>query len=214
MGFANHRILKNVKPDEYQCKWKPLITFFQLQSSDFAQQFNVDYTPSLPQEDTRGGLPYFLPIGWFRHALNVVNKYPNDKQWLGSSNADGEWAVAFHGTHGGAVKAIKEKGLLITTIDAMRGEAVQKGGKKFDQPGLYVATHCDGGAHPLYTRPFTVPSSRGKIDQFRVVFQCRVQPGAYTAHDRPVNEGEAWRFVDPDAIRPYGILIKHEENST
>jgi hypothetical protein len=168
----------------------------------------------MPQNEERGGLPYFLPIGWFRHALNVVDKYPNDQRWIGSSNAEGEWAVAFHGTRAGAVKGIREKGLLITTRDAMKSEAVQQGGKHFDQAGLYVATLCNGGAHPRYTEPFTVPSARGAAEPFRVVFQCRVKPGVYTAHGSPVDQGEAWRFVDPDAIRPYGILIKHEENST
>lgn len=167
----------------------------------------------MPTTDTRGGLPYYLPIGWYRHALKVVDKYPDDKLWLGSNNTDGEWPVAFHGTHGGAVKGITEKGLLITKVDLMRKEAIENGGEDFDKPGLYVATHCDGGAHPSYTRTFTVPSSQKKTETFRVVFQCRVKPGAYTVHTSPVTEGEAWRFVDPDAIRPYGILVRNEETS-
>jgi len=161
--------------------------------------------------DRRGGLPYYLPIGWHRHALKVIDKFPDDKLWLGCSNVKGEWPVAFHGTHGRAVKGIREKGLLITQIDVMRDEAVQKAGRDVDKPGLYVATHCDGGAHPMYTKPFTVPLSQNKNETFRIVFQCRVKPGAYTTHTSPVTTGEAWRFVDPDAIRPYGILVKNEE---
>ncbi len=38
-------------------------------------------------------------------------------------------------------------------------------------------------------------------------------PTLYTTHTSPVNEGEARRFVDPDAIRPYGILVKKERMS-
>ena len=145
------------------------------------------------------------------HALKVVDKYPEDKLWLGSSNAEGEWAVAFHGTHGGAVKGIAEKGLLITKVDLMRQEAIEEKGKDFDRPGLYVATHCTGGAHPTYTKTFNINASPEKTDQFRVVFQCRVKPDAFTTHRSPVSVGNAWRFVDPDAIRPYGILVKNEE---
>ena len=147
-----------------------MITFFQLQSSDFAQQFNVDYTTSMPEKDQRGGLPYFLPIGWFRHALNVLDKYPNDQRWLGSTNAEGEWAVAFHGTHGGAVKGIREEGLLTTKRDAMRVESVQKGGKNFDRPGLYVATHCNGGAHPDYTYRLLFHHQQARLTNFELSF--------------------------------------------
>jgi hypothetical protein len=186
----------------------PLINFFQLRPSDFVPEHNIDYRSSMPTEDRRGGLPYYLPIGWYRHALKVVDKFPNDQLWLGNSNVKGEWAFAFHGTKGGAVKGIREKGLLISEHDAMRSEAIRNAGSYVDKPGLYVATHCNGGAHPTYTKPFSVPSSQNKSETFRVVFQCRVKPGAYTTHTSPVSKGEAWRFVDPDAIRPYGILLK------
>jgi len=164
----------------------------------------------MPTEDKRGGLPYFLPIGWYRHALKVVDKYPEDKLWIGKNNVEGEWAVAFHGTHGKAVKGIKEKGLLFTKVDLMKDEAVEQKGKDFDKPGLYVATHCNGGSHPTYTQTFTVPSSENENETFRVVFQCRVKPDAYTVHTTPVKKGEAWRFVDSNNIRPYGILVKNE----
>lgn len=160
--------------------------------------------------DRRGGLPYYLPIGWYRHALKVIDKYPDDTLWLSSSNIDGQWAVAFHDTNGGAVKGIKEKGLLITRNDVTRNQAVRKVGSCVNKPGLYVAAHCTGGAHPGYTKPFSISLSQEKNETFRVVFQCRVKPGAYTTHTDPVNIGEAWRFVDPDAIRPYGIFVKKE----
>ncbi|CAF2386250.1 unnamed protein product [Rotaria sp. Silwood2] len=212
-GFTDHRILKHVKKDKYEYKWKPLITYFQLKTSDFVSEFNIDYTSSMPTKDKRGGYPYYLPIGWYRHALKVVDKYPDDKLWLGSNNVDGEWPVAFHGTHGGAVKGIKEKGLLITKHDAMRNEAIEQKGDYFGRPGLYVATHCRGGAHPVYTTPFTIHKSPETIETFRVVFQCRVKPDAFTIHTGPVEIGQAWRFVDPDAVRPYGILVKNESTA-
>jgi hypothetical protein len=188
-----------------------LITFFQLQPTDFDPEFNVDYTPNMPTPVQRGGLPYYLPIGWHRHALKVEDKYTDGNLWLGSDNVKGEWAVAFHGTQATSVKGIQQKGLLITKVDLMRTEAVEQRGEQFDKPGLYVATHCTGGAHPQYTSTFNINSTSEKTQKFRVVFQCRVKPDEYTIHSSPVAKGEAWRFVDPNHIRPYGILVKNEE---
>ncbi|CAF1523373.1 unnamed protein product [Rotaria sordida] len=92
----------------------------------------------------------------------------------------------------------------------MRNEAVEQKEKYFDRPGLYVAIHCTGGSHPAYTKPFTISKSPEITETFRVVFQCCVKPDAFTIHEGPVKKGHAWRFVDSDAIRPYGILIKNE----
>lgn len=91
-----------------------------------------------------------------------------------------------------------------------REEAVQKGGEEYDKPGLYVTTHCNGGAHPRFTTTFGMKNSSGKVETYRVAFQCRVKPGVYTNHESLVDTGHAWRFVDPEAIRPDGILIKSE----
>ena len=184
---------------------------FQLQPSDLAPEFNMDYSSNMPTEDRRGDYPYYLPIGWHRHALKVVDKYPEDQLWLRSDNIEGEWPVAFHGTHSGAVKGITKEGLRKTRVDLMREESAEQRGKDFDRPGLYVATHCDGGAYPNYTKPFSIKTSSDITETFRVVFQCRVKPDAFTTHSGPVRIGNASRFVDSDAIRPNGILLKKEQ---
>ncbi len=77
--------------------------------------------------------------------------------------------------------------------------------------GLYVTTHCNGGAD-AYTTPFTV-SNGDENETFRVVFQCRVRPNSFKTHAGVVEVGEIWRIVDPQAIRPYGILLKNETPS-
>jgi hypothetical protein len=191
----------------------PLISYFEIEPAVFDSTFNFKYTSDLPTEDRRGSLPYYLPIGWCRHGLNIFNKFPGGNVWLDSNNVAGEWAAAFHGTKVEIVKSMNQDDFPTREIvkDRMREEAVEQRGTEFDKPGLYVTTHCNGGAHPTYTKPFSVPSSQNKTETFRIVFQCRVKPDAYTTHTFPVNEGEAWRFVDPDAIRPYGILVKKEE---
>ena len=149
-------------------------------------------------------------MSWYRHALKVDRKYHDDPIWLGSTADKRVWPVAFHGTKSQAVKGITDEGLLTGKVihDFMLKDAIKQAGPSVMQPGLYVATHCDGGSHPQYTKSFTVDLPPNKVETFHVVFQCRVRPGSFTRHAEPVKIGEAWRFVDPTAIRPYGILLK------
>ena len=174
-GFENHKVLGLIKLADYECQWMPLISFLQLKPTDFVWKHNVDYKkPGMRETDERGGHPYHLPIGWYRHALKVDKKYLGDSIWLGSENISGEWPVAFHGTHANAVKSIAQQGLLTSTAvrDVMVSEAVRQKGEAMNRPGLYLATHCDGGAHPAYTSTFTVKGSLENTETFRVVFQC------------------------------------------
>jgi hypothetical protein len=67
---------------------------------------------------------------------------------------------------------ITKDGLSINKVERneMREEAVEQIGTKADSPGLYLATHCKGGAHPWYTKTFSVYISEKKTERFRVVF--------------------------------------------
>ncbi|CAF1046677.1 unnamed protein product [Rotaria sordida] len=203
-------IFQYLFPEEYDYKLEPALAFLQLQQSDFEVKYNRYYSHA--DEEIRGGYPYHFPQGWHRHALKVDDKYPNDKAWLGMNNSPGEWAVAYHGTISKAVKGIKDKGLLhsFVTTDAMKDEAKQQNPSIPDVKGLYVATHCEGGA-ANYTMPFEIKDNSGTSKDYRVVFQCRVQPGKFTVHASPVKVGRAWRVFDEKAIRPYGLLLKSSE---
>ena len=55
---------------------------------------------------------YYPPIGWNGDGLRVSKQYDNgDDTWLGYSNVEGEWYIAYHGTGGlDVVKNILEKG--------------------------------------------------------------------------------------------------------
>ena len=147
----------------------PILSHLQLQPSDFDPRYNRDYsTGGYLEKEERGGEPYYLPLGWYRHGLKVDTKYKDDPVWLGSSNASGEWPAAFHGTKSQAVKSITDKGLLVGAIerDRMLPEAIQQKGEAVNRPGLYVATHCNGGSHPLYTELFDVqipPGEQGRL---------------------------------------------------
>lgn len=213
-GFDDQTVLHCIKPADYEYSWAPMLSYLQLRPYDFAPEYNMDYRrPGLIEVDKRGGYPYYLPIGWYRHALKVDEKYPGDNIWLGSTNAEGEWPIAFHGTHLSAIDGITQHGLLISgsETDVGRGEAVKQMGPTMDQPGIYLTTHCNDGAHPNYTRAFSLEMPGKTKKSFRIVFMCRVQPGKFTTHQISVPKGHNWRIVDPDAIRPYGILVKDED---
>ena len=214
-GFSKHTILGHVLRAQYEYTLEPALKFLKLRPEDLAPEHNYDYRqPGVPREDVRGSVPYYLPIGWYRHALRVVHKYGKDETWIGRKNAPGEWAVAYHGTKADAVIGIVNESLRTDLVqrDVMRAEAMQQIGSEAAQTGVYVATHCEGGSYPQYTKEFTVPVSPGKVEKFSVVFQCRVKPGTFTRHKHPnvIRQGEAWRFVDPHCVRPYGILLKKE----
>ncbi|CAF1091021.1 unnamed protein product [Adineta steineri] len=214
-GLRGDKVLRYIKPARYDYKWQSVLSYLQLKPSDFDPRYNLDYAKAgMPRQQMRGNEPYFLPLDWYRHGLNVTDKYGSDNVWLGATNAAGEWPVAFHGTNSGAVSSITQNGLSVGAAkrDLMQEEAVQQLGAAAEGTGLYLATYCNNGSYPQYTAPFTVTT--GDITEtFCVVFQCRVRPNSYSIHTRCVIEGNAWRVIDPTAIRPYGLLLKkHEEN--
>ena len=201
-------ILQYLINGSYDYKWQAAISYLQLQQSDFDPRFNRDYPQA--QEEKRGGRPYYFPQGWYRHALKVEGKYPNDQAWLGMNNSPGEWGVAYHGTAPGAVKNITATGLQhrFFTQDACEPEAKRMMPSIPNVKGLYVATHCERGASIYCRGGFQVEGAPGTRKTYFVVFQCRVQNGKFTEHRGPVNEGLALRVFDEKAIRPYGILLK------
>ncbi|CAF4355465.1 unnamed protein product, partial [Rotaria sordida] len=116
-GFGTDTILQHVKPGEYECLWKSVLSYLQIRPSDLDPQFNFDYkTSGLPEKLTRGSYPYYLPLGWYRYALKVLDKYGNDNAWIGQVDAEGEWPVAFYGTHSDAVSSILQHGLLPNAV--------------------------------------------------------------------------------------------------
>ncbi|CAF1317560.1 unnamed protein product [Rotaria sordida] len=202
------KILQYLIPEPYNYKWETAPTFLQLQESDFDPRYNRDYPHA--EEEKRGGRPYYFPQGWYRHALKVEGKYPNDRLWLGMNNSPGEWIVAYHGTQAGVVKSIINTGLQhkFVTADACKDEAKHQRPSIPDVKGLYVATHCELGAADYANPGFKIEGPPGTFKTYYIVFQCRVQNDKFTEHRSPVRDGLALRVFDEKAIRPYGLLLK------
>ena len=185
----------------------------QLETHDFNPKHNFDYDiDSYLPDGFRGGHRYHVPRGWYRHALDISKKYPGDDVWLRSTDEPGVWPVAYYGTQSeAAIYSIVNNGFSSEIDpgkeDYFRAESVRQGGEKFDRPGLYLYTNCKYGAHPRFTKTFSVGTSSKQIKRFRIVFQCRVQPDKFTIHECPVTRQYIWRVVDPTVVRPYGILL-------
>jgi hypothetical protein len=99
-------------PDDYRqffgsnfvgCAVHPSFVQMRLRPSTFAIKWNRDFriANNCPVREKRGGFDYSPPEGWQRFGMNVAGKFADGDTWLGMSNVQGEWCVAYHGTPGG-----------------------------------------------------------------------------------------------------------------
>ena len=159
-------------------------------------------------DEERGNKPYNPPLGWTGIGLNVLDKYDNgDNTWIGMSNIEGEWCVAYHGVGCGqnSESVKKVTGLII-------GNTFKKG---FGQ----LHSLCDDQYHPgqkvgegVYCTPNIETAERyagiSKInnDSYKTVLMVRVKPKAIRGC---LDSGDYWVVNGTtDEIRPYRILYK------
>mmetsp|Transcript_41172 Transcript_41172/g.74389 ORF Transcript_41172/g.74389 Transcript_41172/m.74389 type:complete len:416 (+) Transcript_41172:58-1305(+) len=142
---------------------------------------------------SRGGNPYWLPIGWKRFAVNLRGKYPGDMQWMKEDESG--WAVAYHGTSGDSLPGILSSGFRVGS----RQKFAKTAGT-----GIYCTPFIDVAQH--YSKP---KEQDGHYVQ--IVLQLRVKPSAI----KPVKDPKAtdfekkyWIIEDPEEMRAYGVLIR------
>ncbi|CAM2729971.1 unnamed protein product [Rotaria socialis] len=213
-------VLSMAKPGNYLPEWKSVLDHLRLHPDDFDPTHNRDYI-NIPAHDfvqQRGNRPYYRPIGWFRHALRVINKDNKNTVWLGMNNGPDEWCVAYHGTKYRNVRLILDEGLRGAMYnDGWKQVATNEVGEKANVMGTYLGTHCNKGSdNDRYAERFTVKMQSGSAvteEHYRVVFQCRVKPKSFTEHKDPHRESfedplfKELRVYESDAIRLYGILL-------
>ena len=166
-------------------------------------------------------MDYDPPIGYKGYGLKVTKKYDNgDDTWLGYSNIEGEWYIAYHGTSGIYANAILKEGL-------------KKGGGQVHEDDnnindLSKDNHPKVGKGVYCTPKISVADSYAQWNditfenkKFRLVFMLRVNP-----YKIRICEGEKdyWVFEGDslgekttrkfdDEVRPYRILLKEIGNS-
>ncbi|KAJ6255869.1 Ubiquitin [Drechslerella dactyloides] len=147
---------------------------------DFTRTNDAGYSFS------RGGEKYTRPCGWLRYALKVNGKYGPDDDWLGSSNAPGEWPVSYHGTSKDNAQSIAQVGFKLA-----KGVHFAYGQGIYSSPSHTIAES--------YAQFF---QSGGK--RYKVIFQNRVNP----ANLQKIPDIDYWISPADADIRPYGLCIK------
>jgi len=140
-----------------------------------------------------GGKEYDPPKGYIGIGLNV-NKFGNDKTWLGTCNAEGEWPIAYHGVGG---RLIYNKARSIIKNNLIAGDG----------------NHFGDGVY--FGREIRVADEYARHSQdsnkYYVVFMCRVNPKKLKIVRKIP---EYWLLPgngNGDFIRPYRILVKEIE---
>ena len=140
-----------------------------------------------------GGKEYDPPKGYIGIGLNV-DKYGNDKTWLGTCNAEGEWPIAYHGVGGHLVYN--------KTRSIIKNNFITGNGNAFGD-GIY------------FGREIRVADEFAKYTQdgikYNVVFMCRVNPKKLKIVKK---YPEYWLLPENskgDFIRPYRLLIREKD---
>ncbi|XP_071403415.1 uncharacterized protein [Centroberyx affinis] len=158
----------------------------------------------------RGDEEYKRPVGWYRMALKVQDKYPDGNTWLGPNgmrhhSARGEWPVSYHGT-----SLEGAKGIIKSHYKA--------GPRAVHGRGIYSTPSLDSADE--YATRFTSETT-GKT--YRVIMQNRINPKERFICQKkeywliPVPDGSSRRQekeIVERSIRPYGILIQEVTEST
>jgi hypothetical protein len=167
-------------------------------NSDFREQTEE-------KTHTRGGYPYLEPNGFYGFAANVLGKYDDgNNDWMKLTGAEGEWAVAYHGTKVSGFPAILTEGFKAGARQKYDDEKCVKTGQKIGSgvyctPGLAMAARYAGQGHGF------------EGHNIIFVMQCRVNPSKIKhCHDYLKDPEAYWVLNDPNDIRPYRVLIKEK----
>ena len=161
--------------------------------------------------ECRGGKPYEPPIGYTGIGLRVLDKYENNK-WIGMSNVEGEWCVAYHGVGNGQ------------TSDQVKNVTglIYKGA--FKEGWQQAHSNCPDAFHPnkkvgvgVYCTP-SIKTAEGYAgistingQNYKTVLMVRVNPSAIRHCDQCSYSRDLKYWVvngTTDEIRPYRILYK------
>lgn len=155
---------------------------------------------------TRGGRPYFKPVGWLRFSLRRAD-FDHYK----------DWCVAYHGSQGENVLSILAQGLKCpqSSRDVRHGQAGGTGST------IYLSPSIEYAAHPVYSPLIRL----GPEHWAQLIIECRVAPWALRRQGRtlpphmwpvdlpfdqcfPLGTRLEWLVEDPAAVVVTGLMIR------
>ena len=177
----------------------------------FDERYNNNDMGWAKKGEKRGGREYDPPKGWVGYGLNVINKYGENNIWLGMSNIEGEWWVAYHGV--GNRFNSDERKIMINNIVIGGFKA---GERQFHNNCININNlsnkehHKVGKGLYLSDKIAVAEGYAGIVEyekkQYKIAFMCRVCPNKV----RIASDKKDYFVVDPnyDCVRPYRILLK------
>ena len=212
-NIPNIENLKNKNHEIINSTTEMLIKSCLLSPEIFDPKYNIIDINWLREGGLRGGQKYNPPIGFLGYSLNILNKYDNgDNSWIGMSNSNKEWWVAYHGAgRGQSDNNVKNviKNIINDGFKSGMGQAYQDdininqlSNKEYKKVGIGV----------YFSNEISVAESYAGIvkdlndKQYKIAFMCRVNPYKTRIAKRMSN----YFVVDPNinCVRIYRILLK------
>ena len=213
--------IKNADSDIKNIKYEPLIKGCMLDPSMFDPA--GDRSEGWGQGEKRGPpnylKDYIPPLGWDGYGLKVTGMYDNgDDTWLGYSNVEGEWYIAYHGTGGNDV--IKK--IIVGGFKAGGRQACEEYDnlnplsiKDYKKCGKGVYCTPQINVADYYSSKKKGINYKGK--NYHLVFMCRVNPykvrfassgsdAYWIVSGGKIGDSNSKKY--DDEIRPYRILLK------
>jgi len=122
------------------------------------------------------------------------------------NNSPGEWPVAYHGTSNSAVNPVTNLGFKQYKLsrDAYEDDALLQNNKAKSYgngKGFYCTPNIKTAES--YSKMFDCFNGK-ESKKFIIAFMCRINKVFRTIHCN----GDYWRMMKEDTIRPYRILLK------
>ena len=155
--------------------------------------------------EKRGNKIYDPPIGWIGIGLKVISRYQDDI-WIGKSNDQNEWSVAYHGIGSNQSNPMNIVNMIIKCC--------------YRQGSSQIHERCDDIFHPgkkvergVYCSPNIklIEDYTGRVSindkKLKVALMNRVKNSKIRCCN--CNNGKLWVVnATTDEIRPYRILLK------
>lgn len=174
------------------------------QAGDYV--FDGSYRRSGGNGPSYGVKTYIPPIGWTAIGLKVLNMF-GDNVWLGTSNAEGEWYVGYHGIKTkDSIKSICLNGFLAGPNQSCRNDDnsnfFNKNLYRTCGEGAYFAQHIDDANSYANNIAYN-----GR--NYRVIFMCRLNPKKIRISNKGTDKDYMLaNSYSYDEVRPYRILVK------